>query len=62
LNKDGYWLASEKHEGEWGFMFKKPELTLAAGYPQVWARIHHEKQGQFETDEGLWTYATVNAK
>ncbi len=59
LNQQGYWLAGKNPEDEWGFMLNKPKLTFGFRYPQVWARIAHEEHGQFETDEGLWTFNTV---
>ncbi len=58
-NAHGYWLLGPDSESEWGFMFKKPELTLANRYPAVWQRMAGLESGQFETAEGLWSYATV---
>lgn len=58
LNKDGYWLKGDKPEEEWGFMFNRP-ATLAARYPATWNRITASERGQFEDDEGLWSFETV---
>lgn len=59
LNSDGYWLYSANEDEAWGFMFERPDLTLAARHPMVWARILAQRSGQFVTEEGLWTFDTV---
>ena len=59
LNADGYWLHSVCAEDCWGFMLDRPDLTLAARQPTVWARILAQSSGQFVTDEGLWSFDTV---
>ena len=59
LNGDGYWLKSPRPEDEWGFMFKKPELSLASRAPEAWHRIRHEDTGQMQQDDGVWTWQTV---
>ena len=58
LNKEGYWLKSEHHEHEWGFMFNQPK-TLGAEHPAAWAKISASDRGNFEDDDGLWTFDTV---
>lgn len=59
LNSDGYWLYSANEDDTWGFMFDRPDLTLAARHPMVWGRIQAQRSGQFVTDEGLWTFDTI---
>lgn len=59
LNPKGYWLKGAKPTDEWGFMFKRNDLTLAHTHPQVWKRIAKEKNGQFKDKEGLWTFQTL---
>ncbi len=59
LNRDGYWLKGQSGEDEFGFMFKRKELTMAQRYPDVWQKITASEKGQFESKEGLWTFATV---
>jgi diguanylate cyclase (GGDEF)-like protein/PAS domain S-box-containing protein len=58
-NTEGYWLMGPEREAEWGFMFKKPELSMARRYPEVWTQISGSESGQFETAAGLWSYTTV---
>jgi PAS domain S-box-containing protein len=58
-NADGYWLLAPSANDEWGFMFKNPDLRLAHRNPQAWERIAHSDSGQFETDDGLWSFRTV---
>jgi len=59
LNREGYWLKSPNADEEWGFMFKRPELTLGARAPAAWKRIQAEDAGQMAMDDGLWTWKTV---
>ena len=59
LNGEGYWLKSPKHNDEWGFMFKRPELSLAARAPEAWKKIRAEDRGQQRLADGLWTWQTV---
>lgn len=59
LNQEGYWLKSPKPEEDWGFMFGRNQLTLAQRHPAAWYRILAEDNGQFEDNEGLWTFDTL---
>ncbi|MTW21036.1 hybrid sensor histidine kinase/response regulator [Allochromatium palmeri] len=59
LNRDGYWLRATNAADEWGFMFARPDLTLAQRYPAAWARIVQDRSGQFETADGLWSFDTL---
>jgi len=59
VNQDGYWLKGEKPEDEFGFMFGRDDLTMAKRYPDAWEKISGEREGQFETKDGLWTFNSV---
>jgi len=59
LNQDGYWIKGDYKELEFGFMLGRPDLTVAQKYPLAWERIAAEDSGQFEAEEGLWTFATI---
>lgn len=59
LNRDGYWLISDKHEDEWGFMRGKKERTFAHDFPEVWRTISSTENGSLLTDEGLFIYSTA---
>ena len=59
VNGDGYWLKSPVPADEWGFMFKKPELSLARRSPAAWSQIRATNQGQVITADGLWTWQSV---
>lgn len=58
LNKDGYWLKNKNSEDEWGFMFNRTS-SMAGEYPAAWKRISSSERGQFEDDDGLWSFQTV---
>lgn len=58
LNSDGYWLKSDNPDDEWGFMFNQPK-TLAASFPAAWKRIASAERGQFEDNDGLWSFETA---
>jgi diguanylate cyclase (GGDEF)-like protein/PAS domain S-box-containing protein len=59
VNQDGYWLRGATPADEFGFMFGRDDLTMAKHYPEAWKKILREGEGQFETEEGLWTFNTV---
>jgi PAS domain S-box-containing protein len=60
LNADGYWMLGPRAEDEWGFMFAdRADKRLATRDPEAWKRIVASPEGQFLTDQGLYTYATV---
>ena len=56
----GYWLKSPHPGDEWGFMFKRPDLSLAARFPEAWARIRAAESGQEVLADGLWTWQPVH--
>lgn len=60
LNSDGYWLQSDNPELAWGFMYPdKNNLTFRFTYPEAWQTINSSAEGQFETKEGIFTFATI---
>lgn len=59
VNQEGYWLKGASGDDEFGFMFGRKDLTLAKRHPDAWQRILAAEKGQFESEEGLWTFATV---
>lgn len=59
INGEGYWLKSPNPNDEWGFMFKRPELSMKARAPLAWERIRNAAAGQLELEDGLWTWDTV---
>lgn len=59
LNSDGYWIKGVDPGDEWGFMLNRDDLTMAHRHPFAWNKILKEDHGQFENEEGLWTFTTV---
>ncbi|HQD56859.1 MAG TPA: sensor histidine kinase [Candidatus Competibacteraceae bacterium] len=60
LNQDGYWLAHPDPTQEWGFMDpKRLGATFANAFPEAWHRIQGQLQGQFDTPQGTFTFATL---
>ncbi len=59
INSAGYWLKSPDTSDEWGFMLKRPELSLAMRSPAAWKLISSTDSGQVTLNDGLWTWATV---
>jgi len=58
LNSDGYWLIAPQAGDEWGFMFGRKE-HFGTRFPEAWTRISAGERGQFEDDDGLWSFNTV---
>jgi diguanylate cyclase (GGDEF)-like protein/PAS domain S-box-containing protein len=60
IDKQGYWLCSANAEMNWGFMYEdRKNLRFGNKLPDEWKIISKEKQGQFKTREGLFTYRKV---
>ena len=62
LNKDGYWISSDKPEQNWAFMYnEKAEISFKQTFPLEW----EEMQGpdhSFVTQNGFFTYKTIDLK
>ncbi|MHC1717581.1 MAG: diguanylate cyclase [Acidaminococcaceae bacterium] len=60
VNEKGYWLAGPDPKDEWSFMYTaKSEDTFANNFPDEWARITTEKNGQFFGPMGLFTFRMI---
>jgi diguanylate cyclase (GGDEF)-like protein len=60
VNADGYWLLHPDKSKEWGFMFKeRAKLSLKGEYPAEWLKILDLRDGQVQTTNGLFTFATI---
>jgi len=59
LNRDGFWLKGSTLDQEWGFMKDLPEATLKKKHNVAWQEILQSSSGQFENEEGLWTFSTI---
>ncbi|BBE52202.1 putative diguanylate cyclase YegE [Ferriphaselus amnicola] len=59
INGEGYWLKSPNPNDEWGFMFKRPELSMKTRAPLAWEHISNAETGQLELEDGLWTWETT---
>ncbi len=61
LNEDGYWLLGPDEAKEWGFMYlDKGDTTFARNFPDEWLKMRDAEQGQFRTDNGLFTFRTIH--
>lgn len=59
LNAQGFWFYSSRGESAWGFMFDQDE-RFSNSYPRAWREIATHTQGNIETDEGLFTFASFD--
>ncbi|MDD5033728.1 MAG: diguanylate cyclase [Methylococcaceae bacterium] len=59
LNRDGYWLSSNRREEEWGFMLGRDENTFGRDFAEEWRAISAGERGTLQTTQGLFVYATV---
>lgn len=61
INSDGYWLKNHNPKNEWGFMFKeRAKIQFQKKYPSEWKHIQKTSSGQFISEEGLFTFTTIN--
>ncbi len=59
LNREGYWLKGPSWQQEWGFMYDRPNMSLPSRNLAAWEKINASDSGQFEDEEGLWTFTTI---
>jgi PAS domain S-box-containing protein len=60
VNMEGYWLKGVTPEQEWGFMFRdRKNVTFSRKYTDAWQQISRQDAGQFSTEDGLFTFATI---
>jgi len=60
LNDRGYWLKGLTRQDEWGFMFPgRAKLTMAQRYPGAWGILTSSEEGQFQNDQGIYTFTTI---
>jgi hypothetical protein len=61
LNQQGYYLASEEPEDEWGFMFPNGcNKRFDLQYPQAWSELLHEGASQALENNKLFTIMPVD--
>ncbi len=61
-NSKGQWLKGHSRESEWLFMFEEDVSTsMGRDFPNAWQNIAGYSTGQFQTDDGLFTFATIDA-
>ena len=57
VNEKSYWFAGSEAKNEWAFMYPdKSENNFANMFPDEWALITTEKNGQFFSQRGLFTF------
>nr|WP_320118995.1 sensor histidine kinase [uncultured Marinifilum sp.] len=61
LNSEGYWFKGPNSVYDWGFMYDhKKDITFKSIYGNVWDSISEEEGSQFSTEQGMFTFKTVN--
>lgn len=58
LNYNGYWLSHFNRDLEWGFMLDH-ERNFSNNFKQEWETISASQSGQFETTNGIFSFATI---
>lgn len=58
INEEGHWLYSSNSKKQWGFMFGRDQ-TFATEHPESWQILSTSDSGQFQTDNGLFSFSTV---
>lgn len=59
LNQQGYRLASDDEDKNWGFMFDR-DNSVSKEFPEPWAVISQSAQGQEILSSGLWTWQKID--
>lgn len=59
VNKNGYSLREKNSKNEWAFMFPdRIDQKFGKSYPVEWKEISKNETGQFNSNNGLFTYTT----
>lgn len=59
INHQGYWISHANSLQEWGFMFNN-EVHFGNDFPTAWRQIQQQKDGQLITDQGIFSFLTIN--
>ncbi|MFC2108730.1 diguanylate cyclase [Candidatus Bipolaricaulota bacterium] len=60
-NWESYWLWGPDPSVEWGFMHHGTGVhTVDTSFPGAWEQMASAHEGQFRTDDGLFTFITVH--
>lgn len=60
LEPNGYFLISPNQEDNWGFMLEsRKDKNYSNFYPEAWKQIHENTEGQFITQNGMFTFNTL---
>jgi signal transduction histidine kinase len=61
LNSASFYLKGMKKEDEWGFMYEdRTGVNFESTFPRVWPDIAGSESGQFQTENGLFTFETIH--
>ncbi|MHB1107651.1 MAG: hybrid sensor histidine kinase/response regulator [Lutibacter sp.] len=61
LNEEGYVLRGNYYNNEWAFMYpEKLDQTFGKLFPFEWKKISENENGQFQSANGLFTFATAH--
>ncbi|ATX80364.1 PAS domain S-box-containing protein [Mariprofundus aestuarium] len=61
LNRDGYWLHSNPHGLEWGFMFEgKKEVRFQSNHGEAWQQLALKQSGYLKLDKGIYCFTSLN--
>ncbi len=60
IDAEGFWLKGEAPEQEWGnVLSERREQKFGNRFPQAWHKISTQTTGQFQTTDGIFTFATI---
>lgn len=60
VNQDSYWLVGPDAAKDWAFMYPhKIDQKFKNQFPEEWRRISKEKNGQFFSSRGLFTFSPI---
>jgi len=63
LNASGYWLMAPHSSQEWGYLIpERAEANIAVSYPKLWQMMEEKDSGQFETEDGIFTFISVTPR
>lgn len=56
LNMGGFWLSDADPANEWGWMFKRNDVSMAVRNPELWRIMRTQPRGQIRTADGVYLF------
>lgn len=56
MNLGGFWISDADPANEWGWMFKRNDVSMAVRNPELWRIMRTQPRGQIRTADGVYLF------